>query len=280
MNYIIKRTDGTLVIPGGLQENTIDNTTTPLSLIGKLMADYGEAQSNNFIHLMEHFAYSEPPSNPMKGLIWFNTTDNTVYICIAENPAVWKKFAFVTKDAPSNPDTGDFWYDTSKHQLFVFDDTIDDWVCIGPTDINTIQEGTSETTSNSSGNAVCNIPITKDSTNNIEIRIVGREIIPEDYIGLREPEVVAWNLYCIVTSYAIDEGGLETQKMELVDLANQPFTQKLGSTNYADSWSVQLVANNNTGNLQVKLSGKGIKQTDGSGGLIKWKVYYKIVKVM
>lgn len=276
MSYLIYRTNGTEVIPGGLPENRIDRTATPVALIGKLVPDYGEAQSTNFVHMLEHFANNTPPSNPIKGLIWFNTSDNTVWICSGENPIEWKKFAFVQDIKPIDPDTGDFFYDTEKHQLFVFDGVQDDWVCIGPTDVNSVIEGTDETTSSASGTAICNIPIPKDSTCNIDIKIVGREVIPESFIGLRQPEVGAWNTQCIVSSYAIEESGISTY---FLDLINQPFVQKLGSTDYADRWYIDLETNTNTETLQLKINASGIKQTDGTGGDVNWKIYYKIIKV-
>ena len=72
MRYYIKRTDDTLLLENGLPENIIDTNTIPLALIGKLTADYGTAQSENFVRLLENFAKEEAPSNPLTGMIWFN----------------------------------------------------------------------------------------------------------------------------------------------------------------------------------------------------------------
>lgn len=283
MSYDIRRTNGDELIAGGLPENVVNVDTTPVALIGKLTANYGVYQSNNFVHLLEHFANKTPPSNAINGTIWFNTTDNTVYICIdeiAENfEDKWRKFAFINKDKPTNPATGDLFYDTSKHKFYVYDDTLeenDKWVCIGPIDVGSVIEGTDETTSSSSGISYLNIPVQTDTTCNIEIKLVGREIIPSEYIGLREPEVGTWNIDCLISSYTIESGGISSNVLSLI---NEPFVQKIGSTDYADGWEISLEPNTNTETLQIKLNASGIP-FNGVGGSINWKLYYKIIKVV
>ena len=185
MRYYIKRTDDTLLLENGLPENIIDTNTIPLALIGKLTADYGTAQSENFVRLLENFAKEEAPSNPLTGMIWFNKSDNTVYVCTEESTGEWRKFAFIQTEQPANPDTGDLFYDTNAHKFYVYDAGLGDWVFIGPVDVGSIIEGTDEIVTDASGSYICNIPLPANATCNIELRMVGREVLDSSVIGLR-----------------------------------------------------------------------------------------------
>lgn len=53
--------------------------TTDLSLPGRGTLNYGEHVVTNFVHLLENFASTVQPANPLKGQLWFNATDNTFY---------------------------------------------------------------------------------------------------------------------------------------------------------------------------------------------------------
>lgn len=100
MSYIIFKTDGTILttIPDG----TLNTTSTPLSLPGRLYPGYGQVTDTNFVHLLENFAANTPPQNALAGQLWYNTTpgDEKLYICPADgetNPNNW--IAVVTANA-------------------------------------------------------------------------------------------------------------------------------------------------------------------------------------
>ena len=276
MSYIITRTNGDLLLENGLPENTIDTKTVPVALIGKLIADYGTYQSNNFVHLLENFANSSEPENPINGMIWFNTTDNTVYVCVEETTHEWRKFAFIQTTPPANPDTGDLYYNPETHKFYIYDSGLLDWVFIGPVDVGSIIEGTDELISDSSGTFICNIPLPTEATCNIDIKLIGREILDTSVLGLRLPECGTWNIQCCASSYIFESGGISST---VYDLVNQPFVQKIAATDIADKWDINLEANNTTASLQIKINASGIKTPAGFGGSVKWKVYYKMIKV-
>lgn len=78
MAYIINKTDGsTLAI---VNDFSVDNTSSPLTLIGKGNKDWGENINENFVKLLENFANNTPPLNPLNGQLWYDTSSNTLKI--------------------------------------------------------------------------------------------------------------------------------------------------------------------------------------------------------
>lgn len=74
MTYFVNKTNGVaIVIPDG----TKDTTSTSLVLLGRLASNYGENQNENFVRLLENFAFSNSPTNPITGQLWYDTV-NTV----------------------------------------------------------------------------------------------------------------------------------------------------------------------------------------------------------
>lgn len=81
MAYTIIRTSGQVIT---VQDGTINSTNTSLSLPGRNYAGYGQAIDTNFVRMLENFAATTPPANPIKGQLWYNTTLNTLQICPAD----------------------------------------------------------------------------------------------------------------------------------------------------------------------------------------------------
>lgn len=77
MTYFVNKTNGTaIVVPDG----TKDTTSTSLTLIGKLASSYGEDQNENFVRLLENFANSTNPANPITGQLWYDTTNEVIKV--------------------------------------------------------------------------------------------------------------------------------------------------------------------------------------------------------
>lgn len=90
MAYTILKSDGTplTTIPDG----TINTTSTSIGLPGRNYAGYGQTLDTNFVHQLENFADSTPPANPLRGQLWFNTNNSTLYVCPTDgetNAANW-----------------------------------------------------------------------------------------------------------------------------------------------------------------------------------------------
>ena len=79
MAYTILKSDGTplTTIPDG----TINTTSTSIGLPGRNYAGYGQTLDTNFVHQLENFADTTPPANPLRGQLWYNTNNSTVYVC-------------------------------------------------------------------------------------------------------------------------------------------------------------------------------------------------------
>jgi hypothetical protein len=133
MSYTINLTSGTSLIPGGLSDGTVDTTHTSLVLIGKNYAGYGQFLNDNFVKLLENFAFSQSPANPLAGQLWWDTTDNVLKVYTGSS---WKISTGATSAPASAPPSdltkggGDLWFDNTNGQLKVYDGS--KFVTIGP----------------------------------------------------------------------------------------------------------------------------------------------------
>jgi hypothetical protein len=126
MAYVINKFNGVQLVV--LDDGTLD-TTTSLGLVGRNYVGYGETQNENFVFLLENFANTAPPSRPLTGQIWFNTTNDTAY---AYDGAQWNPIgsATLSLSAPPNTNAGALWLKTPINQLYVYTGT--EWRFIGP----------------------------------------------------------------------------------------------------------------------------------------------------
>jgi len=75
MTYFVNKTDGTAIV---VLDGTKDTTSTSLTLFGRLVQNYGDQTNENFVHLLENFALSTSPANPIVGQLWFDTNSNNI----------------------------------------------------------------------------------------------------------------------------------------------------------------------------------------------------------
>jgi len=92
MAYIINDTRGQIVAV--IEDGTIDTTSTDLQLVGRGVTDYGTAENENLVWLMENFANDTPPLTPLVGQIWYSTGDGGLYVRSSGN--TWQGFATET----------------------------------------------------------------------------------------------------------------------------------------------------------------------------------------
>ncbi len=119
MSYKLNKTDGSLLVD--LVDGQLDTTSSDLTLIGRNYSGFGEVLNENFIQLLENFANSAAPTNPVRGQLWFDTTENRLKVY---NGTAFTASGGVTVQATQpNMVAGDLWIDSNASQLYFFDGT-------------------------------------------------------------------------------------------------------------------------------------------------------------
>jgi hypothetical protein len=131
MSYTVKYTDNINKTAITVNDSTI-NQETSLALPGRNQRGYGIAVAENFLHLLENFAYDEAPTNPVEGQVWYDTSSGVEDLKVYDGTG-WKLVGAVRKGTsePTQKVTGDLWVDTDNQQLFLFNGA--SWVLVGPT---------------------------------------------------------------------------------------------------------------------------------------------------
>jgi len=143
MPYTIDSYDGT-TFTFNISDGTVDSTNTSLKLLGQNYRGYGEIVAEDFVHLLENFAKTTAPSNPIHGQIWYDKSTgsgaaNKGYKLKFYDSASssWKMVSNLASGttAPGSPSVGDLWWDENalEVRLKLWDGTV--WQNIGiPTD--------------------------------------------------------------------------------------------------------------------------------------------------
>ena len=120
MTYIINKTDGNLLttIPDG----SFDSSTTSLTLIGKSSLKFGEAYNENVVKMLENFASTTAPENPMVGQIWYDTGTGRLKVY---DGSLFRTGGgpLVSSVTPPTLVEGDMWIDTANKQLWFWNGT-------------------------------------------------------------------------------------------------------------------------------------------------------------
>jgi microcystin-dependent protein len=132
MAYEVSYTDsvnkGVIVV-----EDSSLNTETTLALPGRGATAYGQAVAENFLHLLENFANTNPPARPVEGQLWYDNTDGVNQLKVYDG-TTWVASGGLKKasaqPAVANSIAGDLWVNTESQQLYLF--TGSAWVLVGP----------------------------------------------------------------------------------------------------------------------------------------------------
>ena len=120
MSYTINKTDGTIL--STVADGQVDRLSSDLTLIGKNYSGFGESLNENFIKLLENFSSTSEPVHPIKGQIWFDSSESKlkVYNGLAFVPV---SSATIANTQPGTLGVGDLWFDNVNKQLFFYDGT-------------------------------------------------------------------------------------------------------------------------------------------------------------
>jgi hypothetical protein len=120
MAYQVNKTDGTIVAT--VADGQIDTLSTNLTLIGKNYSGFGEALNENFIKLLENFAGTSRPTNPIRGQIWFDVSELKLKVYNGSE-FLPVSSATVSNTRPNTLAIGDLWFNNLDGQLYFFDGT-------------------------------------------------------------------------------------------------------------------------------------------------------------
>lgn len=120
MSYTIKFTNGkTLAV---IADQSIDQVSTSITLVGKNVNNYGEHLNKNLIGLLENFANLVEPSSPVVGQTWFDTSENRLKVY---STGTFKPVGspIISTSEPAGSARGDLWVDTTNNLLKWYDGT-------------------------------------------------------------------------------------------------------------------------------------------------------------
>lgn len=118
MAYQINKTDGTIVAT--VADGQVDNLSTDLTLIGKNYSGFGEALNENFIKLLENFASTTRPTKPIRGQIWFDSSELKLKV-YSGTEFLPVSSATIASTQPATLGVGDLWFNDVDAQLYFFD---------------------------------------------------------------------------------------------------------------------------------------------------------------
>jgi len=138
MAYNISLSNGEPLVT--IADGTVDVNYTSLNLVGKNFAGYGALMNENFVYLLENFANTAEPANPITGQLWYDLGTKVMKVRTPNN--TWKVISSATAspNPPPNPVIGDQWWDTTSEQLKIWSgNPTAGWKLIGP--LWTVYEG-------------------------------------------------------------------------------------------------------------------------------------------
>ena len=140
-----------------VQDGNTDSNSSSLTFVGKNFAGYGGIQNENFLYLLENFANSSPPSNPLIGQVWYDSINrklrfyDTSYNGGSPEPFTYAKWRNVGAEIgsvqPTGLTVGDFWFDTSTNQLKAYVGGATPFALIGPQAVSSFAQTNLESVS-------------------------------------------------------------------------------------------------------------------------------------
>lgn len=133
MSYTITKTAGGTITT--INDGDLDTTTLDIALVGKNRTSYGQYLNQNYVSLLENFAYTSAPTKPLVGQLWYRSDAQTLKVCVDNGVTkIWKNVGGATPDGSAPTGTsvlaGDLWYDTINKQLKSYNGT--GWDLVGP----------------------------------------------------------------------------------------------------------------------------------------------------
>ncbi len=118
MAYTINKTDGSILAT--VADGQIDKLSSDITLIGKNYSGFGESLNENFIKLLENFSSVAKPTRPVKGQLWFDSSELKlkVYNGLGFVPV---SSATIANSQPLTLGVGDLFFHNVDKQLYFYD---------------------------------------------------------------------------------------------------------------------------------------------------------------
>jgi hypothetical protein len=166
MAYTVNKTNPLATPNSYIVQDSILNTQTDISFVGKGYAGYGEVIAENFLHLLENFSNTSAPSKPIKGQLWFDEAEGRlkVYNGSAFNSLGGARYQ---STSPTSQTPGDLWIDSDTGQLYFYNGTSN--ILVGPPSTSGTTNGFTYSTILDSGDNFQNITNLYNDGNRIAI---------------------------------------------------------------------------------------------------------------
>lgn len=115
MAYTIFNPDGSIL--NLIPDNSVDQFSTSLALVGRNVSGFGQYINNNFVQLLTNFASDtiNSPRSPLTGQLWYDIRDKKLKVY--DNGFKNISGAVISPNKPTTLTTGDLWFDSLNNQL-------------------------------------------------------------------------------------------------------------------------------------------------------------------
>ena len=134
MAYIVNKTNSSASPNQYTVQDSVLNTQTDLTFIGKGYDGYGEIVAENFLHLLENFSNTTAPTKPVKGQLWYDESEGRLKVYGGTSFAPITSASYQSS-TPSGQVAGDLWVDSDSGQLYFYNGTTN--VLVGPQSTST-----------------------------------------------------------------------------------------------------------------------------------------------
>lgn len=241
-----------------INDETLNTGSSSIAFVGRNRQNYGQPQNQNFLWMLENFANSTAPTNPISGQLWYDTAQSQLKVYNGSTFVKVSASAF-NSSPPSGPSQGQFWFDTSESKLKVWNGST--WFEIGPPDTiptSLVQQfsltrSTNDNTTSElwvNGNSNSRMVLNEDEMWSFDITLSAKRVDSGT-------ELASWNIKGMVNNTGDD-----------ITMPTTPMYTIIGQTN---TWNAEVSADNANNALIINVTGQ-------SGKTISWNAYARVVK--
>jgi len=194
MSYTLRFSDltttTTITVLSKSEGTGINNYDTSLELIGAGYPNYGRPTAQNFLKLLENFSAPSTPLNPVKGQLWYDTsnTQRPVLRIYDGRSASWPSANGIYQQnsdpvgngLTTNITNGDVWVDTNNNQMKIR--SAGTWTIVGPNSLTGVNKTGVEVTTATSTTGI-SYPIMKNWVNGSVVEVISyNSFIPRTVI--------------------------------------------------------------------------------------------------